>query len=338
MKRTSIKIINDNLESVDAQAPVIVSASRSTDIPAFYADWFFHRLDKGYSAWTNPFNGKRLYVSYADTRLIVFWSKNPKPLLEHIDKLKTRDINTYVQFTLNDYVEEKLEKGVPVLQERIDTFRKLVDKLGTGKVIWRFDPLVITEKISVDDLLDKARNIGDRLKGYSEKLVFSFADIATYRKVKSNLEKATINYREFEERDMLYFASELQKLNSNWGYTLATCGEKVALEPFGVEHNKCIDDDLIVRLFSHDQKLMQFLGVEIQQDLFGDSATIIKKRNNKDKGQRIACGCIVSKDIGEYNTCPHLCEYCYANSSKSSAEENYRRHLMNPFSETITGK
>ena len=104
-------------------------------------------------------------------------------------------------------------------------------------------------------------------------------------------------------------------------------------------HNKCIDDDLMIKYFSHDTKLMDFLGVEIRQgDLFNLQEMIIKHKNNKDKGQRQFCGCIISKDIGEYNTCPHLCEYCYANNSKKKALENFRTHQTNPYSETITGK
>ena len=146
----------------EAQAPVIVSASRSTDIPAFYADWFFHRLkEAGYSAWTNPFNGVKSFVSYDKCRFILFWSKNPQKLLPHLDELKEKNIGCYIQYTLNDYVEEGLEKGVPSLEGRIDTFKQLVDKLGKGRVIWRFDPLILTDKISLEDLLRKVENIGD---------------------------------------------------------------------------------------------------------------------------------------------------------------------------------
>ena len=142
-----------NGRPVKAQTPIIVSASRSTDIPAFYSDWFFHRLRVGYSVWTNPFNGVKIYVSYQNTRFIVFWSKNPRPLLAHLHELKENNISCYVQYTLNDYVNEGLEKGVPSLEERIDTFKQLVDKLGKGRVIWRFDPLILTDKISLEDLL-----------------------------------------------------------------------------------------------------------------------------------------------------------------------------------------
>jgi hypothetical protein len=138
---------------------------------------------------------------------------------------------------------------------------------------------------------------------------------------------------------MLYVAKNLARLNERWGFTLATCGEKIDIDQFGIIHNKCIDDDLMIKYFSEDQKLMDFLGVEIiKGDLFNPDNTIIKRKNNKDKGQRQFCGCIVSKDIGEYNTCPHLCEYCYANTSKKTAVHNWQQHKLNPNAETITGR
>lgn len=350
----SIQIQRENGETVKAQAPIIVSASRSTDIPAFYADWFFHRLKVGYSAWTNPFNGVKSYVSYQDTRFIVFWSKNPRPLLQHLDYLKERNIGCYVQYTLNDYEKEGLERGVPKLSERIDTFKLLVDKLGKGRVIWRFDPLLLTDDISIDALLSKIECIGDQLQGYTEKLVFSYADILGYRKVKANLEKSHIPYHEWTELQMLEFAERLAELNTKWGYTLATCGEKVDLQQFGIEHNRCVDDALIIRLAYHDKALMDFLKVKMfpipSSDLFGNTETlptdaIILPNNtyathgdNRDKGQRLFCGCIMSKDVGEYNTCPHLCEYCYANATKQLALQKWKRHQEDKLSETITGK
>ena len=338
---------------VPMQAPLIVSASRSTDIPAFYADWFFHRLKVGYSAWTNPFNGVKSYVSYQDTHFIVFWSKNPRPLLSHLDYLKERNIGCYIQYTLNDYEKEGLERGVPNLSERIDTFKQLVNKLGKGRVIWRFDPLLLTDDISIDTLLSKIEFIGDHLQGYTEKLVFSYADILSYRKVRANLEKSHIPYHEWTELQMLEFAERLAELNKKWGYTLATCGEKVDLQQFGIEHNHCVDDALIIRFAYEDKKLMDFLKVKMfpmpVPNLFGESESlpedaIILPNNtyathgdNRDKGQRLFCGCIVSKDIGEYNTCPHLCEYCYANSSKEIAVRNWKEHKKNQFGETIKG-
>lgn len=348
-----IKIRRENGELVEAQAPIIVSASRSTDIPAFYADWFFHRLQVGYSAWTNPFNGVKSFVSYEKCRFIVFWSKNPEPLLKHLDELNEQNIGCYIQYTLNDYVAEGLEKNVPSLEKRIDTFKQLVDRLGKGRVIWRFDPLILTDKISLEDLLHKVENIGDQLQGYTEKLVFSYADIATYRKVKSNLDKNHVCYQEWTVPQMEEFAKRLSELNQKWHYELATCGEKIDAKQYGIHHNRCVDDDLMIRFAYKDKALMDFLGVEVktvENTLFGtepipanaimlnETQYAIKKKNNQDKGQRQFCGCIVSKDIGEYNTCPHLCEYCYANASKEIAERNYNQRKQNPLGETITGK
>ncbi len=350
------QIQRDNGMMVEAQAPVIISASRSTDIPAFYADWFFHRLKVGYSAWTNPFNGVKSFVSYEKCRFIVFWSKNPEPLLEHLDELKERNIGCYIQYTLNDYEKEGLEKGVPPLEKRIDTFKRLVDQLGQGRVIWRFDPLILTDQIGMDDLLRKVENIGDQLKGYTEKMVFSYADIAIYKKVKSNLDKSGINYREWDETQMEEFARELSAMNEarGWNYQLATCGEKIDIEQYGIQHNRCVDDNLMIRFAHHDKVLMDFLGVDIktiENSLFGaelipanaimlsDTQYALKKKDNRDKGQRQFCGCMVSKDIGEYNTCPHLCEYCYANASKEVALKNWDQAKETDWkSETITGK
>ena len=167
-----VKIQRYNGEIVEGQAPIIISASRSTDIPAFYTDWFFNHLKMGYSAWTNPFNGVKSFVSYEKCRFIVFWSKNPNPLLQHLDELKNRNINCYIQYTLNDYENEGFENNVPPLAKRIDTFKQLVDKLGKGRVIWRFDPLILTDHIGLDELLRKIENIGNQLLGYTEKLVF----------------------------------------------------------------------------------------------------------------------------------------------------------------------
>lgn len=305
----------------EAQAPVIISASRATDIPAFYSDWLIKRIKEGYVKWRNPFNGMPLYVSFDKTRLFVFWSKNYKPLLKHLEFFDEKGYNYYFQFTLNDYDAEKLEPNVPNVESRIETFVRLSEQVGKEKVVWRFDPLILTDRIGVNELLKKIERIGNQLKGHTDKLVFSFADIGLYKKVQNNLFKNSIPYREFSEPTMHEFAAALQKLNENWHFTLATCAEHISLDKYDIVHNKCIDDDLIIKLFPKDKALMEFLG-----------------GTNKDTGQRKYCGCIASKDIGEYNTCPHLCEYCYANASKGVALKNWQLHKQNPNSETIKGE
>lgn len=306
------KVIIRNKQNIDVEAiaPVIVSASRATDIPAFYADWFFYRLEKGYLTWRNPFNGKGCYVSLAHTRFVVFWSKNPKPLIPYLPILKEKGLGFYIQYTLNDYDAEKLEPGVPKLAERIDTLKKIVDEYGLGSVVWRFDPLILTDKISPESLLHKISVIAELLKGYTEKLVFSFADIACYRSVARNLCASGINYREWNAETMVTFARQLADMSLP--FRLATCAEAIHLEDLDMEHNRCIDPTLIARRSPDDAELQSFL-----------------QRAKPDSGQRKLCGCILSKDIGAYNTCPHLCRYCYANYSPQMVMQNFRKHTIN---------
>ena len=329
------KIKLDNNTTVDAQAPIIISASRSTDIPTFYSDWFISRWEAGYIKWTNPFNGQPLYVSFKNTRLVVFWTKNPRPMFKHLDYLDKNIPNYYFQFSLNDYDKEKYEAKVPSVESRIKTFKELSQRLGKKRVVWRYDPLILTKDIDVNELLRRVKNIGNQIHEFTEKLVFSFVDIDIYRKVENNLKKEEVPYIEWNETSMEEFAKGISQINKDWGLQLGTCSEKIDLDKYGIVHNKCIDDDLMIDLFSHDSQLMDFLGVEIKQaDLFSDGE-IIKTRNLKDKGQREDCGCIMAKDIGQYNTCPHECNYCYANASKEIAKKNYKRYLENSTSESI---
>ena len=231
----------------------------------------------------------------------------------------------------------------------------LVKQLGKGAVIWRFDPMILTDDITIDDLLQKVQNIGDQLKDYTEKLVFSYADIATYKKVKHNLEVNGILYHEWDAEHMEEFAEKLSSMNRDrgWDFQLATCGEKIDISKYGIQHNRCIDGDLITRLAWDDKELMDFMKVKIEDipapTLFGESElpqdAILLPHNHyfvskhkKDQGQRPFCECMASKDIGEYNTCPHLCEYCYANTTKQLALQNWQQHKCNPYSETIIGR
>lgn len=313
MKTSKIELTLSDGSVVEAQTPLIVSASRATDVPAFYSDWFFNRLRDGYVRWRNPYNGKDTYVSFANTKFIIFWSKNPKNLLPFLPILKEMGIGCYIQYTMNDYFAEGLEPSVPAIAERIETFKRLVDGSGVGTVVWRFDPLILTDKISANDLLNKIKRIANQLRGYTEKLVFSFADISIYRKVGRNLSEASVNYREWTENEMIDFSRRLSELNL--GLELATCAEKVDLSQFGILHNRCVDPDLICRLRPDLQSHISHLRT--------------------DTGQRTLCGCITSKDIGTYNTCPHGCVYCYANASPCSARQNFFRHQRHPDNDSI---
>ena len=303
---------------ISALHPVILSASRSTDIPAFYADWFVKRLREGWCSWVNPFNQQKYRVAFDKVRMIVFWSKNPYPMLEQLDAVEALGFKQYyIQFTLNDYVAERLEPNVLPVAERVDTFKRLADRIGKERVVWRFDPLMLADRISIDLLLERIGIIGRQLKDYTEKLVFSFIDIESYRKVQRNL--ARLGVREFSSEEQIQFARGLAELNKELGLELATCGEQANLNAYGIKHNKCVDDGLMMRLFHDDAELMKFIGAEY--DMF-NGWQITKPK--KDKGQRKECGCVVSKDIGVYNTCPHLCRYCYANFSDEMVMRNWQ--------------
>ena len=282
-----------------------------------------------------------MYVSFKNTKVVVFWSKNPKPLIPYLKELDERGIHYYFQFTLNDYDRESFEPNVPPLTERIETFKALSAQIGKEKVIWRFDPLVMTDQINVDELLQRVKKIGNQLKGHTEKLVFSFADIGNfYKKVENNLKRLNINYREFTPSTMNEFAKGLCELNKNWKFSLATCAEELNLEQYGIEPNRCIDGELMKQIFSEDEDLVYYLnyGKMPEKTLFGSETKLpaINIEKLKDKGQRKTCGCMMSKDIGMYNTCPHFCVYCYANTSKETVEKNRKTCAEN--SESIIQK
>ena len=333
-----ILITRQNGEVVNGVAPVIISASRSTDIPAFYAKWFINRLKAGYCVWYNPFNQKPMYISFVKTKAVVFWTKNPEPLIPYLPELDKRGIHYYFQVTLNDYVNEGFEPNVGPVEHRVAVFKRLSDQIGKEKVIWRFDPLIVTPNLTVRQLLTKVYHVGNQLKGYTDKLVFSFIDVRAYRKVQNNLIKET----SFFTRDTVDSAEPsgnyLEKLvdglaklrdhwkSEGWNITLATCGESIDLEKY----------ELMERLFPEDKELVYYLrtGKLPQPNLFGGIPEIPPDRKDlKDKGQRKVCGCMISKDIGMYNTCRHFCVYCYANTSKEIVLKNKERH--NDESESI---
>lgn len=348
-----ISIRTPSGEIVAATSPVIISASRSTDIPAFYADWFINRLRDGYVVWKNPFNQQPMYISFQNTKVIVFWTKNPKPLIPYLHELDERGIHYYFQFTLNDYVKEGFEPKVPSVEQRVETFRQLSDMIGKERVIWRFDPLIVTPSLSPRDLLTKIWSVGNKIKGLTDKLVFSFIDINGYRKVQNNLvketsqfTKETIDQAELTPQQMNEIADGLSKCRDRWtaegwNIELATCGEQIDLDHYGIAHNRCIDGELMKKLWSDDKELLYYLSYgEMPSQMFGldFSQPALTPEKLKDKGQRKVCGCMISKDIGMYNTCLHQCVYCYANTSKEVVKKNWAKHKENPLGEMIIGK
>jgi DNA repair photolyase len=285
-----------------------------------------------------------MYISFKNTKVIVFWTKNPEPMIQYLPELDKRGIHYYFQVTLNDYEAEGFEPNVPALEQRIETFKRLSTMIGKEKVIWRFDPLVLTETLTPRKLLTKIFHIGNKIKGYTDKLVFSFIDVRAYRKVQNNLVKETPFFTKenveaaeptgkLQEELVLGLAKLRDHWKSEgWNIELATCGEEVDLEKYNIQHNRCIDGELMERIFSDDKELVYYLrtGKLPEPDLFGavPEPPAVGK-NLKDKGQRKVCGCMVSKDIGMYNTCRHFCVYCYANTSKELVLKNKDKHNDN---------
>ena len=286
---------------------MILSVSRRTDIPAFYSEWFFNRLKEGFVFVRNPMNihqVSRVTLSPEAIDCIVFWSKNPKPMLTRLDELK--GYLYYFQFTINPY-DKELELGVPRKEGIISTFKELSEKIGKKRVIWRYDPIILTGRMGVDYHVRYFEEIAKRLEGYTETCVISFVDL--YQKTRRNLKDTTA--REPSHIEMVEIASKLCTIAKMYGITIQTCAEEIELDSIGIKHGKCIDSALI-------------------EDLLG-----VKMVVGKDPNQRKECGCVQSIDIGEYNTCSHGCKYCYANFKNGVVSVNRAAH--NPDSPLLIG-
>lgn len=304
-----------------AIAPFVISASRATDIPAFHAKWFINRLRAGYCVWENPFNAlQRQFISFSNCQAFVFWSKNPQALMPHLKEIDTRGYKYYFQYTLNDYEPEGLEPGLPPLSKRISTFQKLSDTIGKDKVIWRFDPIILGHTLSVESILERIHRLAEHVGPYTEKLVFSFLDL--YRKTENNLKKIDPLLRAPNNEECHQLAQGLIGINQSLPspLTLATCAEQLDLKSLGIAHNKCIDPELLLRLCPSSKELSSAYTRTpvLEQAALSPTVKAPVRGEIKDSGQRSSCGCSPSKDIGRYNTCMHLCAYCYANQSRTA--------------------
>ena len=278
---------------------MIISASRRTDIPAFYSDWFFNRIKDGYVMVRNPMNHhqvSKIALSPDVVDCIVFWTKNPLPMLDRIDELK--DYNYYFQFTLNSYAQD-IEPSVPSKsKEVIGTFKKLSDKIGAERIVWRYDPIIINDKYPRQYHIDYFEKLAHSLEGKFNRCVISFVDY--YKKNATNFRVNNIS--EPFTNDVLYIAERFSEIAQKNGFKIYSCAEKYDLENYGIQHGKCIDDGLI-------------------EQIIGSKLSV-----QKDKNQRAECGCVDSIDIGSYNTCLHGCKYCYANYSMNSVCNNSQRY------------
>jgi len=284
--------------------PVILSASRVTDIPAFYMPWFLNRLKEGYSVRVNPYNGKRQCLSYEKARIVVFWSKNPAPLLSSISALEERGLGFYLHFTLNDYEQEGWEPGLPSLKKRLQDFRDLSVRLGKERVIWRFDPLILSPLLSFSELARRIISLGEELVSLTDRLVISFLDISPYQSVIHRLKKAGCLLRAPTEEEEAGFIDLLSRLQCQWknvnpSFSISLCAER-DWKSRGIEPARCIDGDLLKKLYPYDSALQDYL-----------------KKAKKDPSQRPLCRCIESRDIGAYGTCRFSCIYCYARFTRA---------------------
>lgn len=287
---------------------MIISASRRTDIPTYYSEWFMNRVRAGYVYVRNPMNihqVSKISLSPEFVDGIVFWTKNPLPMMDKLDALS--EYTYYFQFTLNSYGRD-VETGIPNKSKVIiPAFQHLSDKLGPDRVIWRYDPIFLSETYTMEYHLYYFEKLAKILSPYTKKCTISFIDF--YRNTEKNI--IDLSLCDFQVNKQKMIAKEIAQIAQSYGLQVDTCAEQVDLDEYGIGHARCIDD----RLFS---KLLN-----------------CPLRVKKDKAQRLECGCIESIDIGAYNTCRNGCRYCYANFSQALVSKNGEKH--DPMSPLLIG-
>jgi hypothetical protein len=276
---------------------MIISASRRTDIPAFFGEWFYNRILEKFVLVKNPMNPKsitRIDLSLENVDCIVFWTKDPQNFLDYLPKIDALGYKYYFQFTLTSY-DKTVESNVKKKTNIIDTFIKLSNQIGKNKVIWRYDPIIINSQFSINYHIEWFEYLCNKLSNYTEKCVISFIDIEPYNFIKNAMKLKYINELTLNEIDII--AKAIHDISKKYNLKVATCSELIDLNKYGFTHNKCIDDELIKKLFN------------------------INVSKLKDTNQRDECKCVVSRDIGTYNTCKHNCIYCYARKGQSYSKD-----------------
>ena len=288
---------------------MIISASRRTDIPSFYSEWLINRFKEGFVYVKNPMNPKQvsqIKLSHDVVAGIVFWTKNPIPMIE---KMKSFDeYMYYFQFTVNAYGND-IERNVPNKNsEIVPAFQKLSKMIGRERVIWRYDPILITQKYTLEYHIRYFEELARRLTGYTEKCVISFIDF--YRNTNANLKPYTV--KPLTDTEMLKLAEAISDIGQKYKIRIESCAEEIDLESVGIAHGSCIDKSLFERL----------LGCRM--------------RAGVDRNQRLKCGCMESIDIGSYDTCKNGCRYCYANHSQKAMDKNLS--VYDPDSPILCGR
>lgn len=278
---------------------MIISASRRTDISAFYSEWFMNRLNEGHVLVPNPMNPHQVGRVRLDPEVaecIVFWSKNPEPMLTRLPELN--DYKYYFQYTLNAYGHD-IEPGLPALERRIYTFIRLSAAIGPGRVIWRYDPIFVNDTYTIEWHIERFAYLADLLYRSTKQCTISFVD--HYPKNSKSMKQAAI--QPMTDKQILVLAKAFGAIAGEHGLSVMTCSEAIDLADYGIGHASCIDRNLI-------------------EKITGKTFASVKK----DKNQRSECGCIASIDIGIYNTCVHGCAYCYANFSEDRTRRNFAAH------------
>lgn len=293
---------------------MIISASRRTDIPAFYARWLMNRIRAGYCIVSNPFKARQLFevsLKPADVDAIVFWTRNAHPLLPHLAELDERGFNYYFQYTINGY-GRSLEPCAPALNETVSAFRSLAERVGPARVIWRYDPIILGNRTPPDYHRQRFEELAGMLDGATERVMVSVATF--YRKTRRRLtalERGGFSFEEAkgDEPHVRKLLAELAAIARGRGLDIYACATETDLRDVGILPGRCIDGDLLRTQFGLDGSY------------------------TKDPGQRKPCGCAVSRDIGVVDTCLHGCVYCYATRSDEVARRRHAAH--NPEGESL---
>ncbi|WP_195840402.1 DUF1848 domain-containing protein [Clostridium porci] len=262
---------------------MIISASRRCDIPNYHSAWFFNELKKRTMVVKHtPFLNKRIVITPENVDCIVFWTKNPEPMMSRLNELE--GYAYYFQFTLTGY-SKRIEPGVPDKHHMIEVFQRLSQMTSRQQVIWRYDPIFLSPAYSVEYHKKAFRQIAEALGGYTDRCVISFVDI--YGKLKERL--TSLQIREPNIGEIMELAAFISETAAKHGMQVESCAERIDLSAYNIHPTHCIDAKLI------EQITDKTLNV------------------TKDLSQRQACGCCSGVDIGSYHQCKNGCVYCYAN-------------------------
>ena len=275
---------------------MIINTGQRTDIPAFYSEWLSNRLKEGYVCVRNPYNSKQVSRYRLDPEVvdvIGFCTKNPAPMLPYMEQLK--DYGQYWFVTITGYGRD-IEPNVPDKHGLLEDFRKLSEIVGLHSIGWRYDPILISDRYTADYHLRAFEQIAAALEGFTETAVISFIDL--YPGVRRNFPEAL----EVDKELRHVLGRELVRIASSHGMTVKPCAEGNELAVYGADCSGC-------------------MKISDYEKAIGKSLNAPRR-----KGARKECACYLSCDIGAYNTCMHMCRYCYANSDPSTVMTRNRMH------------